>query len=473
MPDGRISAIGAYLPLLRLDRRAAAAALRWSGLGGSHKGRRAVAGWDEDALTLGVEAARIAARGARVDDVIFASTSSPFFERAQAPLVIDALALPRSTRSIDVSGSRRCGVSALLRSLESGRETLVVSGERRPTKAGSSAQLAFGDAGAAVRCGSEGPVRLIGGASLSHDFVDVYASRDHPMPYQAEERFVREVATHEIIAPAIQDACAAAGVAPADLAGAAVAEPVAGSYTMLSKSLGMRAPNAATELAESAGDSGAVHPLFALALALHRATTGDKILLAGFGSGCDVLIFEVEGELPGAGSAAAALAQGAPLTDYIRFLSLAGSLDLDWGIRAEFEQKAQASVMERHGRDSVGFIGGRDGQGSVQFPKSRIPVTGGAPAPLADLRLADEPAQVASITADRLNFTPDPPFRFGLVQFDNGARLPMEYTDVEDDQLQVGDPLAMRFRIKALERRRGFRTYFWKAAPAVRPALEG
>jgi hypothetical protein len=30
----------------------------------------------------------------------------------------------------------------------------------------------------------------------------------------------------------------------------------------------------------------------------------------------------------------------------------------------------------------------------------------------------------------------------------------------------------MRFRIKSLDRRRGFRTYFWKAAPGARPTLE-
>ena len=473
MPDGRISAIGAYLPLLRLERPAAAAALRWSGLGGPSRGRRAVAGWDEDALTLGVEAARLAARGGAVDEVMFASTSAPFFERAQAPLVVEALALSSRTRSLDVAGSRRCGVSALLRALEGGRDSLVVSGECRPTKAGSPTQLAFGDAGAAVRCGSDGPVRLIGAASLSHDFLDIYASRERPVPYQAEERFVREVATGEILAPAIREACAVAGVVPADISVAAVAEPVAGSYALLARQLGLKAPNVATEIAEAAGDAGAAHPLFALALALHRASIGDKILLSGFGSGCDALIFAVEGETPGADSAFEALARGVTLNDYVRFLSLTGSLDLDWGIRAEFEQKAQASVMERHGRDMHGFVGGRDAEGNVQFPKSRIPVSGGAPAPLTDVRLADEPARVASITADRLNFTPDPPFRFGLVQFDNGARLPMEYTDVEDETLEVGDPLIMRFRIKTLERRRGFRTYFWKAAPASRPALEG
>ena len=81
------------------------------------------------------------------------------------------------------------------------------------------------------------------------------------------------------------------------------------------------------------------------------------------------------------------------LTDYVRFLSLNGALELDWGVRSEFEQKAQATVLERYGRDVLGFIGGRDAKGNVQFPKSRIPVRPDAdgPEPMQDVRLADEP----------------------------------------------------------------------------------
>ena len=48
----------------------------------------------------------------------------------------------------------------------------------------------------------------------------------------------------------------------------------------------------------------------------------------------------------------------------------------------------------------------------------------------------------------------------------------MEFCDTPAAGLAVGDALAMRFRIKALDGRRGFRTYFWKAAPAERPRLE-
>lgn len=475
MGTSRIESVGAYLPLLRMERRSAAVALKWSGLPTPRTGHRAVAGWDEDALTLAVEAARVTLADHDPSaplDIIFASTSAYFLERPQAPILLDALALPRAARTLDVAGSRRCAVSALHSALDGGAATLVVAGEKRQAAPGSASHLTYGDGATAIRTGPCGNAELIGAASLARDLVDVYASRDHPDPYPAEERFVRDVAVNEILAPTIAAALSAAGIAATEIAWAAVAEPVAGCYSALAKKLGLGAQNLAMTLAESAGDLGAAHPLFALALALDAAAPGDLVLLAGFGGGCDALIFRVDGPVSGAASATAALHEGVATGDYLRFLSLTGGVALDWGVRAEFEQKAQASVLGRHGREMHGFIGGADPAGIVQFPKSRIPVSGGAPAPLADVRLANEPAKVVSITADRLNFTPDPPFRFGLVQFGNGARVLMEFTDIEGKPPAVGDALRMRFRIKAIERRRGFRTYFWKAAPVARPVLE-
>jgi hydroxymethylglutaryl-CoA synthase len=469
-----ISGIGGYLPLLRLDRASAAKALRFSGLGGRGAGHRAVASWDEDAVTMAVEAARLATAANAPAKIIFASTSAPFTERGHAPLVLEALSVPASCQTSDVSGTRRCAVSALLDALLGQGDVLIAAGEKRPAKAGSPFHLSFGDGGAAVAISDSGGARLIGHASLSHDFIDLYSSREHPTPYAYEERFVRETAKRQIIAPAINAALASAGISGAEVAHAAVVEPLANMWRDIAKATGITAPNHSSDLAAAVGDLGAAHPLFALALALEAAKTGDKIVLAGFGSGCDALVFEVTGTVPGASEAKAALTQGRVLSDYVRFLSLSGALDLEWGVRSEFEQKAQATVLERIGRDMIGFVGGRDAKGNVQFPKSRIPVRPDAdgPEPMTDVRLADVPARLVSVTADRLNFSPDPPFWFGLVQFENGARVMMEFTDADAEGFKVGDTVSMRLRIKSHDKRRGFRTYFWKAAPALRPVIE-
>ncbi|WP_197422081.1 MULTISPECIES: 3-oxoacyl-[acyl-carrier-protein] synthase III C-terminal domain-containing protein [unclassified Sphingomonas] len=453
-----------------MDRGVAAKSLRFAGLGGRTAGRRAVAGWDEDAVTLAAEAAR---QLAVPDKLIFASTSAPFHERLQATLVAAALDLPETTRTGDVSGARRCGVSALLDALLGTGNGTIAAGEKRLTRPGSAAHLAWGDGGAAISVGDSGSARLIGFASRTHDLIDIYASRDVETPYLAEERFVRDTAG-ALIAETVAAACAAAGVSPGSIAHAAVHEPLAGMWRDIAARVGTKAENHAAALDASAGDLGAAHAPYALALALAAAQPGDLVLLAGFGSGCDALVFEVTGETPGAASAAAALAFGLALTDYVRFLALTRAIDLDFGVRAEFEQKAQAAVIERHGRDAMAFIGGSDTAGNVQFPKSRIPVRPGAQGiePLEDVRLADVPGTLVSVTADRLNYTPDPPFWFGLVQFEGGARVLMELTDAVPAGFSVGDRLAMRLRIKSHDRTRGMRTYFWKAAPALRPALE-
>ena len=179
------------------------------------------------------------------------------------------------------------------------------------------------------------------------------------------------------------------------------------------------------------------------------------------------------GVVAGTAEMAAAMAQGEPIREFTRFLNLAGAINLDWGMRAEFEQKAQATVLERVGRDMIGFIGGRDSTGNVQFPKSTIPVNPAisGPQPLEEVRLADDEATIVSVTADRLNFSPDPPFDFGLVQFDNGARVLMEMVNRPAGGFKVGDRVRMRLRIKSHNARLGFRTYFWKAAPLVRPVM--
>lgn len=465
--------MGGYLPLLRLDRALAAKELGWTGLPLPRKGMRAVAGWDEDPLTMAVEAARPVVRERPPASLRFASTSAYFTDRGQAAIMVDALALPRSVRTTDAANTRRAATSALLDALLSHSAQVVAAAEKREVQPGNPAQLSFGDGAAAVSTGDSGTARLSGHASITHDFIDRYSSRDHPASYAYEERFVRDVAVSQILLPAIEGACADAGIAPSQISHAAVAEPVGGCWAVVCRNLDISAKNYCDDVANAAGDLGSAHPLYGLGLALAAAKPGDHVLLIGFGSGADALILLVQEPTPGAAEMAAHLAQGSPLRSVSRFLSLTGAIDLDWGMRAEFAQKAQATVLARVGRDVIGFVGGRDSRGNVQFPKSAIPVNPALsePEPLEDVRLADETGRIASITADRLNFTPDPPFDFGLVQFDNGARVMMEMTDRPERGFAVGEDVRMRLRIKSQDRHLGFRTYFWKAAPVARPSL--
>jgi uncharacterized OB-fold protein len=89
----------------------------------------------------------------------------------------------------------------------------------------------------------------------------------------------------------------------------------------------------------------------------------------------------------------------------------------------------------------------------------------GSTAAMTPVPLADEPAKVATYTADWLMSYPSPPLFVGLVQFENGARVLMEMVDVDPVKLDVGTPLRMVYRIKEADSQRHYNRYFWKAAP--------
>ena len=105
-----------------------------------------------------------------------------------------------------------------------------------------------------------------------------------------------------------------------------------------------------------------------------RARAGDSSCVAGFGQGCDVVVLRATG--PRARQRAAvrsgALASGVPNREYVRFLSNCGLVDVDWGMRAERDNRtAQPAAWRRH-RDVTAFVGGRCRTcGTVQFPLAR------------------------------------------------------------------------------------------------------
>src|SRR2546428_12169557 len=87
-----IVAYGAYVPYHRLKRSEIAAVL---GDGGG-KGTRAVASYDEDATSMGVEAARVALRQAAAgassslpvpERILFATANPPYLDKTHAAVI--------------------------------------------------------------------------------------------------------------------------------------------------------------------------------------------------------------------------------------------------------------------------------------------------------------------------------------------------------------------------------------------------
>jgi hydroxymethylglutaryl-CoA synthase len=215
---------------------------------------------------------------------------------------------------------------------------------------------------------------------------------------------------------------------------------------------------------ETAGDLGSAQPIAMLDAALRAAAPGALILVAAFGSGCDALLLRrTDVACPGA-----APAPGRSESNYMKYLSFTGQIDLEWGMRAEMDNKTALTAAWRDHDRASRFEGGRCGKcGTVQFPRTHVCVNPECRAQESQqpVSLADTAARVLSHTSDFLAYTPNPPFQFGHIDFEGGGRVLMEFADTDPDELKVGLPLRMVYRIKDFDRNRGFRRYFWKATP--------
>ncbi|MBD5801559.1 3-oxoacyl-[acyl-carrier-protein] synthase 3 [Azoarcus sp. Aa7] len=473
-----ILAVGAYLPRLRLDRKSVAAGHRWMapGLRGLAQGVRSMANWDEDAITMAVEAGRRTLGGAQTpapQTLTLASTTLPFADRLNAAVVASALGLPKTLSATDSGGSLRAGSSALIRALQgSGNTELLIASERRIPRPASTAELMAGDGAAALLVGEGEPIaRLLGAASLTADFIDHFREAGRDGDYGWEERWVRDEGFSKLVPPAVKQALDAAGVGADRIDHFVMPERLRRVGPLVAKKVGVRSETIVDTLFERSGDTGAAHPLMMLARTLAKAGPSEKILVVQFGSGCDALVLETTEQASGSDAEPAWLDDGQIETNYLKYLSFTGQLDLEWGMRAEMDNKTALSAAWRAEETVQGFSGGRCGEcGTVQFPASRICVN---PACCAvdtqqPYRLADEPAKIRSFTCDWLSYKPCPPFMFGHVEFDNAARVLMEFADCDPGDLAVGVPLDMVFRIKDLDAMRGFRRYFWKAKPQLK-----
>ena len=257
---------GTYVPYFRLTRAA---------MGGG-KGERAVASYDEDATSLGVEAAREALRGApEVQQLLFATTNPSYAEKLNAATLHAACNLPASVAASDLGGSTRAGLAALLLGIDlggAGRRTLVVTSDVVVGAPEGARERAGGDAAAAFVTGAdeEAIARLVGRASVTDEILDVWRTPGAPFARQWEERFGAEVLTpllREVAASALRSA----GLQPGDLAALVVDCTNERAAAALPKLVGAKPEQVADTLALSVGRAGAAAAGLARAHVLDRA----------------------------------------------------------------------------------------------------------------------------------------------------------------------------------------------------------
>jgi 3-hydroxy-3-methylglutaryl CoA synthase/uncharacterized OB-fold protein len=463
---GIISASG-YLPYRRLDRTEIA---KVAGTGGG-RGSRTVASYDEDTTTMGVEAARLARRGAAgvtVDLVTFSTVAPAYLDKTNATTIHAALRLDEEVVALDMNGSTRSAVGALQVALRGNGTTLVVGADLRTGLPGSADEAGSGDGACALVVGDETAGALLaeylGGASTTEEFIDRWRTPGDVRSRVWEERF-GETKYVPLGEHAWKRALDVAGVAAADVTRVVVASSHPRAAKALTGRLGVAKEAVGDDLSATVGFTGAAHPGLLLTHALEQSSPGDVIALVVLADGADVLVFRATDAVRGyrpARSVAQQVEQGAPLA-YGKFLAWRGMLPIEPPRRPE-PDRISAAVTGRTEDYKYGFVGSRDrSSGALHLPPARVSRVGGELDDMDAVPMSDVQGTIATTTIDRIAYSQSPPIVFAIVDFDDGGRLPVELTDVDADAVKMGDRVEMTFR--RLFSADGIHNYFWKARP--------
>ena len=475
-----IISYGAYIPLLRINRKAISAATGWLNVGARFPGEKAVADYDEDSLTMAVAAAMDCLSGRDrdvVEGLYFATTTSPYIERPAAVIAATALDLRSDIRTSDFGNSIRAGAGALLSAVDtikagSADNILVCASDSRVGKAGSTQEQSCGDGAAALLLGEGDAVATLEGSyTVSYDFVDYWRTEGERYNRSWEDRWIRDVGYSKFIPESINGLLKKYNLDIKDFSKILYPSTYPREHVAIGKKLGAEPEQIEEPIFPTVGDSGTAYPLMMLIAALEDAKPGDKMLVASYGNGSDALFFQVTDQIERVKNKRGIkghLASKKDLDNYEKYASFRDVLNTEIGGRMEDIAPTHLSVLWRERRLVLGLCGSKCKQcGTPQYPSQIICAKPGCGAvnEMDSYRFSDKKGRVFTYSADNLAPSPCPPAIYGVIDFDEGGRCIFDLADCELEQMQVGMPVEMTFRRRYRDQKRGISGYFWKATP--------
>ncbi len=465
-----ISSYGAYVPFNRLQRSAIADALGVRAAGGE----RAVASYDEDTVTMAVEAARGCVAGADKSDVsalYFATTEPPYQEKSNAATVHAALGLPPRVRALDLACTVRSGLGSLLAAADSalaGGSCVAVASDMRIGAPEGGREQSGGDAAAAFLVSTENPIaEIVLTFSETLEYLSTWRLPGEKFPKSWEERFALTQAYGPLLASAAEGLLGEAGLPPTELAAAVIDAPNPRAVAGLAKGLGLSPEQLVPDMAATVGHSGAAHAGLMLASALDRVGPDKWILVLSVSDGVDGVLLKTTSAIDSytpAHRVDSLVESKRNDLSYSSYLKWRGILETEPPRRPDPERPAAPPSL-RSETWKFGFEASKCAScGAFHLPPQIVCVKCGATGNMTKEPFADRKAVVRTFTVDRLAFTPQPPMVVAMIDFEGGGRFQSELTDCEPEKVKIGDDVEMTFR--RLFTANGIHNYFWKARPA-------
>jgi 3-hydroxy-3-methylglutaryl CoA synthase len=455
----------------------------WGGF--AMPGERAVAYYDEDSVSMAVEAAIDCLTGVdakKVDGLFFATTTSPYKEKQCSALMAVPLDLRADIRTADVTTSLRAGTTALALAFDtiragSANSVLVATADMRLGAPAGMGEQQMGDGAAALLLGNQNVIaEILGAYSISDELAGTWRSEEDKFVRSGEDRFVMDEGYSKYVPQAIAGVLKKCGLTSKDIAKVALDPP--GDPRRHGKAISQAGFEASQMqdpygLVLNVGVTGCAMAPMMLVAALEDAKPGDKIVLAGSGNGADAMVLQVTdaikklGGRRGIKNNLASKQVMANYNDYLRWRELVPQE----AARRPDKQHIRMSANWRERKQLLGLWGIKCRHcGTPQYDNGaattgpiRICAQCQAQDNFEDYNFMRRKAKVFSYTQDNLAAVIDPPASVVLIEFEGGGRAFFDLTDRDSAKVEVGMPVEMTFR--KLQYDRGLTNYFWKARP--------
>jgi hydroxymethylglutaryl-CoA synthase len=296
---------GAYIPQFRLP--ASEVARIWTGgQGGLPVKEKAVAGLDEDVITMSIEAARNAlARSAispsSIRAVWVGSESHPYAVKPTSTVVAEAIGATPHTQAADWEFACKAGTEAIQAAIGfvgSGMAdyALAIGMDTAQGRPGDALEYTAGAGGAAFLLGpAESSLCTIEGSySFATDTPDFWRRANETYPEHGE-RFTGEPAYFKHITTAAESLMHSTGTTASDFRYVVFHQPNTKFPLRVGKELGFREDQIETGLlVPEIGNTYAGSAMVGLTAILDVAEAGDRILMVSYGSGAGSDAFSLQ-----------------------------------------------------------------------------------------------------------------------------------------------------------------------------------
>ena len=462
-----IRSYGAYIPKYRLGKETA---------GWTYPGEKAVANFDEDSVTMAVAAGADCLRGhdrSQVDGVLFGTTTPPYLEKQGAAIIAAALDLRNDIYSADITGVLRAGTTALRMAIDAidagrARQVLVVAADCRMAAPRDPLEPSLGDGAAALLVSAESTIAEIEAShSVTDSMLDVWRSQEDEFVRSWEDRFVIEEGYQRVIPEAVSALLAQQQLTPKDISKAIYHSGDARRHGQLASKMGFEDAQVQDPLFGRVGNTGTAFPLMLAISALEEAGPGDRILVAGYGDGCDVFSIRASD-----GAAAARdgrhgvrghLESKLPVKSYDEYARWRALLPTA-ASRRPAPPTPSVSALWRETDKNLRLHGSRCRScGYLQYPPQRVCVNCQTTDSFEAVRLSDQGAEVFTYSMDYVAGSVDVPLVITVINFNGGGRMMCMMTDREIDDVKINMPVEMTFR--KLHTVGGIHNYYWKSMP--------